>query len=743
MDKTLGISVVLGAALGKGYFKTFESVKQKTARLGREWAKTNKKLAATGAVIKYKNLLDQLRAKQVTLGTSSKRLRDGINQVERRYKEAKRAAKGYGIQIGQVRAEHGRLQAALSRTQQQTIAHTRAQNAASSLGAMRGRMLGLLGTAYGASRLTSAAMSREEQGLYLRTVINAQDGDKDAAVARSRRAARAFARDTLASEEEVLNIEYALNSAGLDEETARAGGQLTHKLAKVTKGAPAQVGEIFADVFNNLGQSLAGTTDEKMDRIGNVLAKTQFKFAIRDFGQLGEGLKYIAASAASVKLPLEQTASIIGILNNSSLKGSMAGTAFESVLKNLGKAAGELGFEIVRDEKGELDMLATLEQLKQQLDGMDTDARDALLQTLFKTEGKRALAPLIDKLDELKAAYAEVSEAGASNLVNQEYQRFLDSSAGQWTMFRQNISMVGEVFAGTLLPPLNLALSGMGKLAGWVATGIERFPIIGRAIGAIGAAFVVMGSAMALATAGAWAWNKAMTVAINQSIWQGLSGLARRFWGLGKGVVGATLKLRAFNSAALVTATRARTLAIGSAIKGFGAALAAFAGRAVPLAIGALRALTVAFMSNPIGLVIGGIALAAGLLVTFWQPIKGFFSSLWSGVSNVFSTAWAGFKTLLAFSPLGLIAPAWRGVTGFFSGLWDGIIERARAALDWLLGKFQAVTGIIGKVWEKVSGVFGGDDVEHERPTSRRPQRGLNLKPVALAASIATAPVAT
>ena len=33
MDKNLGISVVLGAALGKGYFKTFESVKQKTARL--------------------------------------------------------------------------------------------------------------------------------------------------------------------------------------------------------------------------------------------------------------------------------------------------------------------------------------------------------------------------------------------------------------------------------------------------------------------------------------------------------------------------------------------------------------------------------------------------------------------------------------------------------------------------------------------------------------------------------------
>ena len=214
---------------------------------------------------------------------------------------------------------------------------------------------------------------------------------------------------------------------------------------------------------------------------------------------------------------------------------------------------------------------------------------------------------------------------------------------------------------------------------------------------------------------------------------------------LGAGVMLARAQLTAFNAAALVTATRARTLAIGSAIKGFGAALAAFAGRAVPLAIGALRALTVALMSNPVGIIIGGIALAAGLLVTFWQPIKGFFSSLWAGVSNVFSTAWAGFKTLLAFSPLGLIAPAWRGVTGFFDGLWDGIIARARAALDWLLGKFRAVTGVIRDSWQTVTGWFGGDDDE-ARPArpgrNRRARASSVIKPVALATVTAATPVA-
>lgn len=746
MDKTLGISVVIGAALGKGYFKAFETAEQKSARLGKQWQETNSKLGATGAVIKYKNLLGQLRNKQAALGNSSKRLETGIQEVERRYKDAKGAAKGYGVEIGQVVREHGRLNRELKRTERVQKAQANQQAAANRLGAMRGRMLGLLGAAYGASRLAGSAMAREEQGLYLRTVINAKDGDKDAAVARARQNAKAFARNSLASEQEVLEIEYALNSASLDEETARAGTQLVHKLAKVTRGMPEQVGEIFGQTFNNMAESIEGATDEKMQVIGNVLAKTQFRFQIRDFGQLGESMKYAVGSANSLKVPLEQTAAVIGQLNTASLQGSMAGTAFSAVLRNLNKASGELGFEVVRDDKGELDLIATLEQLKQQLDGIDTDERDTLLQKLFGDEGKRGVVPLIEQLDQLKEAHAEVAGAARSGLVDQEYEHFLKSSSGQWQMFKQNISMVGEVFAGTLLPALNTILSPIGKLAGWVSSSIERYPIIGKAIGVIGAAFVGMGTVMAVNTARVWVWNGLMKSATNQKIADGIKWLAVKFWGLGKSIAGSTLKLRAFNAAALVTATRARALAIGSAIKGFGAALATFAGRAVPVAIGALRALTVAFMSNPIGLIIGGIALAAGLLVTFWQPIKGFFSNLWSGVSHVFSAAWAGFKTLLAFSPLGLIAPAWRGVTGFFGNLWDGIIARARAALDWLLGKFQAVTGVIRDSWQTVTGWFGGDDADDATPARRgrnRPGRASALvKPVALATVTAATPVA-
>lgn len=703
MDKTLGISVVIGAALGKSYFRAVETAEQKSARLGRQWQATNSKLGATGAVIKYKNLLGQLRSKQAALGNSSKRLETGIQEVERRYKGAKRAAKSYGVEIGQVVREHGRLNRELKRTERQQKAQAKQQAAASRLGAMRGRMLGLVGAAYGASRLAGSAMAREEQGLYLRTVINAKDGDKDAAVARARQNAKAFARNSLASEQEVLEIEYALNSAGLQEETARAGTQLVHKLAKVTRGMPEQVGEIFGVTFNNMGESIEGTTDEKMQVIGNVLAKTQFKFQIRDFGQLGESLKYAAASASSAKLPLEQTAAIVGQLNSAGLQGSMAGTAFSAVLRNLGKASGELGFEIVRDEKGELDLIATLEQLKQQLDGMDTDERGDLLQKLFGDEGKRGVVPLIDQLDQLKAAHVEVANAARSGLVNSEYQQFVKSSSGQWQMFKQNIGQVGEVFASTLLPALNTILSPIGKLAGWVSSSIERFPIIGKAIGVIGAAFVGMGTVVAIVTAGTWAWNAAMASTLDQGIASWIRTIGVAMWGLAKG--------------------------------------------ALPAVITGIRAMRVALRSNPIGLIIGGIALAAGLIYTFWEPIKGFFTGLWGGVENVFAGAWTSIKSgFLNFTPLGLLIKHWEPITGFFGGLWDGIKTVFAKGWEWIKSSFLApldkVKNVVGSVWRWIT----GDDDEAAStkvPTPNTARQNRNIKPAAaLGAALTTTPVA-
>jgi phage-related tail protein len=48
-----------------------------------------------------------------------------------------------------------------------------------------------------------------------------------------------------------------------------------------------------------------------------------------------------------------------------------------------------------------------------------------------------------------------------------------------------------------------------------------------------------------------------------------------------------------------------------------------------------------ALLLNPIGLAITAIALAAFVLIKYWEPIKAFFSGLWSEISSAFQEGFA------------------------------------------------------------------------------------------------------
>lgn len=63
----------------------------------------------------------------------------------------------------------------------------------------------------------------------------------------------------------------------------------------------------------------------------------------------------------------------------------------------------------------------------------------------------------------------------------------------------------------------------------------------------------------------------------------------------------------------------------------FGQAFWFLAKNSIPFVITAIRALAIALVSTPIGWAIMAIALAALLLIKYWQPVKAFFAGLWTG----------------------------------------------------------------------------------------------------------------
>ncbi|WP_176049029.1 hypothetical protein [Burkholderia sp. BCC1644] len=92
-------------------------------------------------------------------------------------------------------------------------------------------------------------------------------------------------------------------------------------------------------------------------------------------------------------------------------------------------------------------------------------------------------------------------------------------------------------------------------------------------------------------------------------------------------------------------------------------------------------------LMNPVGLVITGIALAALLIIRYWEPIKAFFSGFWQGLTE-------------GLQPL---APIFSRVFGVLGAMFEPL----KPAFNWLM---DAVKG----VWDWISRLLGPVDASKE-----------------------------
>ena len=162
---------------------------------------------------------------------------------------------------------------------------------------------------------------------------------------------------------------------------------------------------------------------------------------------------------------------------------------------------------------------------------------------------------------------------------------------------------------------------------------------------------------------------------------------------------------------------------LGAALA-FGAIRVAMVGAAF-----AMKMLNAVVGMSPLGLVVRGMALAAGFLLANWETVGPWFRELWKNISEWGDSAWKGIEGV------------WSTVTGFFGGLWTSLVTGAEGAweglkgafinatplalvmrnweplVDWFKGLWERVKGYIepitgGLQWlkEKFGGIFGGGD---------------------------------
>ena len=105
---------------------------------------------------------------------------------------------------------------------------------------------------------------------------------------------------------------------------------------------------------------------------------------------MGETMKYAGAVAGTLGINMQDLSLAIGLMANSGIKGSMAGTSLRGGLTRLitptDKAQAVMkkyGIEVQKTADGNVDLRATMEHLQDKIGGLDVSTQSMIAKTIF------------------------------------------------------------------------------------------------------------------------------------------------------------------------------------------------------------------------------------------------------------------------------------------------------------------------------------------------------------------------
>ncbi len=460
--------------------------------------------------------------------------------------------------------------------------------------------------------------------------------------------ARELGRTTQYTSSEAAKAMQLLGMAGFDTNQILAATPAILNLAIVDNMELAQSAEIVSSILNGFAMK-ADRAAEAADALAQASIATN-----TDVKMLGETMKFVAPAAAAVGGSLQETVALAGVLSNAGIQATMAGTMMRSAYlrlaaparagaKALGKMRDEMkisaeempdvakeallaqnrlkGLGVKIFDQGKMrSMIEIMRDLHNATKNLSDEKKLSAVKDIFgtySTSGALALfkgfeTESVDQtLDKIKQA-----SGTAETIAN----RLKGTTVGSFKQFQSAIESVGISIGTTLLPTLTTVANSTAVFASKISALAERFPTVTKYIGL--AIFGLIGF-------------KVVSVALGYA-----------FTFLRGGLLGAEGALLAFRTAITLL------------------------GIAMPVITTAIRVMSLALISNPIGLIIGGIVLAAGLLIKNWTPVGEFFKNIFSGIVGWVQSAFVWVRKLLAplkvvaYNTTNLAGKAWNFIAG-------------------------------------------------------------------------------
>lgn len=630
---------------------------------------------AKGTLTQYGSQMNELKARQRGLDSA---LKQGVISMD----SYRNATARVGKELERTAAKDSRLRKAM---QNKIASDANAKSARSDLGST------MATTAVMAAPLVGM-LSKAADFEAVMSKVKAITVSDDKAMQQLTATARELGEKTMFSATQAGEAMTYLGMAGWNSQEIMAGMPGLLNLAAASNTDLARTADIVSDDLTAFGLSA-----EHAGHMADVFAKTSIN-TNTNVEMLGETMKYAAPVAHAFGASLEETAALTGLMANSGIKASAAGTALRSGFLRLAgtsskstKAIEEMGLSLseataqqeearaaleslgisMNDTNGPRKMGAIIRDLADKTKDMSKEQKLATLANIFGTNAASAWVSVIDQgpdaLDQLTKEL-ENSDGAAAAMA----ETMQNNAHGAMTRLQSATESVAISIGSTMLPTLADLGDSLANEAAYVSKVAREHPELTEAI--IKTSVAVAGMVIAYKAV------KAVYLSVAEAH--------------------AAYKL-------MMESERVATMrnVIASGIHRAGMVASSIAMYATAAAQWALNA---AMSANPIALVIiAVVALIAAFvwLGTHFQAVSDFCTSMWESPTAAIIAFMAGPIGWLIYAAMGLIAN-WDQVKAWFTLLWEDPTAALGQFYDWVVSKLGGLFDWISEKWEWVRSIF-------------------------------------
>ena len=359
--------------------------------------------------------------------------------------------------------------------------------------AFAGVGVALGGVAAGATKAVSDAAKVQRQYVEVRNLIHTSGESLSKSISESNEMQRegvklsqeyGFSQHQIGEQYEELvrrgyNGTQALGAMNSMMKAARASGDDLADVVKVTSTA--------VDAFGLRSEKTADMLSHT-EIVANALASGADRTA-SGFKDMGIGASYVASTAKTAGMSVEEMSGALGELSNRGIEGSVAGTGLRKVIlslikptKNAKSALKEAGLSIsdFYDKSGNLKRIDTIfSMINEHTKGWGKDRQGAFFKDLFGTTGVaagEALAQSADKSEKLDQNLTNLINHIRKDEKNDYIGRLAEKNMKSAQMQMQRLKRIAEAFELSVGAALLPAVNKVGKaLAQWaVSTEGER-----------------------------------------------------------------------------------------------------------------------------------------------------------------------------------------------------------------------------------------------------------------------------